>query len=363
MFTQEKKVSPWLVSPLWDSLWLFSGLWLLSVLLVATPLGKAGFISSAFFIGGFAILWGGHILSPMLCAWSTPKLRSHLRENKFNLITIPLVILASSCALGVFSINASQPPNPWFQAKWEITGIGYLMGLTFLVWNTWHFASQHYGVLSIYRIRAKQFESFDKRFDRFFCLFMTGVLLPISWYTQSARLDMLFEYLPTPKPMGRLAITVIVISVILLAYALKKEWGRSTRSVPKLIYLTSIGVQPIFGTISYPLYHFAIFSMAHWIVAIALAARIQSNKYNQKFAVHAAFFLCLSIPMYFLFRSTYFVNWLLDVFAVNVTINVTGLLIGFAYGITFVHFIYDRYIYSFRRPEIKDSIGKHLLTI
>jgi hypothetical protein len=44
------------------------------------------------------------------------------------------------------------------------------------------------------------------------------------------------------------------------------------------------------------------------------------------------------------------------------TTTVLGALSGAYFGITFVHFLYDRYVYSFRRPEVRKAVASYLFT-
>jgi hypothetical protein len=72
----------------------------------------------------------------------------------------------------------------------------------------------------------------------------------------------------------------------------------------------------------------------------------------------------ISVPLYYvLLRPTAFGNFDTAVhlgYQLGETSLMLGLLSGTYFGITFVHFMYDRFVYSFRDPQVRNAIARHL---
>ena len=165
------------------------------------------------------------------------------------------------------------------------------------------------------------------------------------------------------------------------------ETCKTQSSWPRGLYVVSIGIQPVFGTISFPIYHFAVFSICHWLIALALASRILDNEFIPErrattwfrglglgFWMTVFAFVLASVVMYGIFHSqtihrTAGIIAPLDygdgsLFAYKMGIFQTafGALSGAYFGISFVHFMYDRYVYALRCPEIREWIAPHLFS-
>lgn len=370
----DRAQSPWLVSPLWDTTWMFSGLWLLAIIMLTQAFGKGAGSIYWLAIVGWVVLWGGHIVAPIVGAWSRAELRSDILEQPARYIALPAALFLISCVFGVFAGEGAADATPFLMVNYRFTGLGTGFMLFFIVWNIWHFSSQHFGVLSIYRVRKGQFAPEDRTWDRRFTILMTCGLVPLAWYSQGRRLGAVIEVLPTPDPQGLLAYSVVIASVLLTAYAIFREYQRPNSSTPKMIYFASVGIQPIIGVLAYSLYHFAVFSMAHWLVAIALSARVTSNAatessgpaatWQRSFALQVAILIAISLVAYVLVRSsvipTAFSAIAKGSVPDSVNMQVVGLIAGAGTGASLVHFIYDRYLYSFHRPIIRKAVSTHL---
>lgn len=70
MVESHSRTDSWLVSPRWDAFWMFSGLWLVALIGLSSLFGFAHPAAGAVFLAGFFLLWGGHLLSPILCVWA-----------------------------------------------------------------------------------------------------------------------------------------------------------------------------------------------------------------------------------------------------------------------------------------------------
>src|SRR5262245_60510811 len=101
---------PWLTSPLWDAFWMLSGLWLLGIVLVAQGAGYVPAVPNLLAFAAVALLWGGHILSPVIVSWANRDLRTHMLSKPRKFIGLPLAILLISVALSVLG-DLSQWPG------------------------------------------------------------------------------------------------------------------------------------------------------------------------------------------------------------------------------------------------------------
>jgi hypothetical protein len=213
--TRTEALQQWLQSPWWDSLWMLSGLWLLLIVMCAQSAGYVPLVPRL--LAGFAVglLWGGHILSPIVVGWANHGLRSHMLLHWPQFVALPVGIFLTSVFLGVLG-DMSQ----WtVRSPMLTTSLNPRLVLfyAFILWNTWHFAAQHFGVLSIYRRTAGQRSNRDRWLDRWFCIAMTCVLTPMAWYAQdrSEFFGPLFGSLPSPSAMPALGTVVMVTAATL----------------------------------------------------------------------------------------------------------------------------------------------------
>lgn len=357
------------------------GIWLLGFLLVVHVTGMADAVTYKLLLFGLLTTWGGHVVAPMIAAWRSNILRDELWKSPAYYVALPVMLMIGFGIIGALTVQGSANAYPYLMSNYRFTGFGAAMFLIFVAWNTWHFASQHFGVLSIYRVRAKQFDDRDRRWDRIYAVGMTCGLMPIAWYTQGRRLGVLNEVFELPNPHGALAMSVVAVSMVITAIALAYEFRKPNRSLPRLLYIVSIGIQPVFAVVSYTIYHFAVFSMAHWIVAIALVARVWSNEAasheverpnvwtaaQRMFAFQVMIMIGVSVVFYFVWRSSvipHFADWAAVRLALSgdgsYGLRAMGAVGGALLGLNITHFMYDRFIYSFRRPAIRQAIAPYL---
>lgn len=365
----------------WDSFWILNGFWILALLILSRPLDLGRGFSLQIIFFGLLLLWGGHILSPIITTWANPEFRRHMLDHWKRYILLPLITLALPCIL--FSLGLtflkSNPGSATFASNDLVTLVIY----TFILWNTWHFSAQHFGILSIYRRRSSLNDPAIRIRDRRFTVIMTCGLLPLAWYTQSQRLGPLYEYLPTPEARGTLAWLIIGTAVGLTLYMVFGEFKRKRTATPRALYMITIGFQPVFASISYFTYNFALFAMSHWIIAIALSSRILANQgtsesasprqhYQWYLGIYFGF-IALSIPIYLFFYSPevmgpvasdarFLITSVFQREAAPMLGTLTGttamaVLAGLYFGITFVHFQYDRFQYSFHDENVRKTIA------
>jgi hypothetical protein len=132
----------WLVSPLRDGYRLLSGLWLVSLLIVARFTGFLPDIRSPLLLYIPLLLGGGHIISPMLTAWGIPAFRQVMLRRRGRYVTAPLCVLALCIVFGMLGDMGWWSLTPAIR---ETINPRYMLFFIMMVWNTWHFAGQHFG--------------------------------------------------------------------------------------------------------------------------------------------------------------------------------------------------------------------------
>src|SRR5262249_60980387 len=102
------------------------------------------------YFGLTALFWIGHRLSSTYLAYCTEAYRPLLRQQPIRFIALPLLITATCFALFLPADSAL----PWTREE-------RLIGLAIIdyAWVTYHFAAQHFGALSLYRLRAARASS------------------------------------------------------------------------------------------------------------------------------------------------------------------------------------------------------------
>lgn len=257
--------SNWLRSASWDSLWIMSGLWLV-------PLGALFYnspYSETFFyvlLLATPIIGGLHSFLPLIATFSSPGFAERMRPQKSRIIKMSAAVIVVSFALSVAGGMMNRPE------MWLILGYGYLL------WNTWHFAAQNFGVLSLYRSTNEQNSVLERKIDKFYCVTMGCVIMPIVWFCVEARWGPFLKMFPTWIPVQALSIaTVAVASAMTVAYIVY-ELRKENRSYQKIAYVLSIGIQPFAAVWAYYPLHFLAYSIPHWMVEIGITGTIQTKE-------------------------------------------------------------------------------------
>src|ERR1700750_395068 len=142
-----KAESRWIRGPIWDGFWILNALWLAPIVLWLAA-GWADPESSPvdlFYFGLTALFWLGHRFSSTYLVYCTEAYRPLLRTQPVRFVVLPALI-----TFGCFAFFLPEDSAlPWTRAE-RLVGFA----IVDYAWVTWHFASQHFGVLSLYRSRA-----------------------------------------------------------------------------------------------------------------------------------------------------------------------------------------------------------------
>lgn len=379
--------SPWLVSPSWDAFWLLSGAWLLAIVACAQALGRAASLLAVAQPALLFFVWGAHDMSPSVSCWSVRGTREALLRNKGPFIYRPLALLVLS--MGAFAASQwlrETRPDAFRASLWKPH---FLILLLYFVASTRHFAVQHFGVLSLYRRRLGRDGDRDWTVDRAYALVIAAVLLPCAWLLQPVRGELEPFYLlfhRAPGPTGFWGWAVIAADAAVVAAMAVYELTRERRSLPRLLYLGIIGVQPALSVLWYSFYNFPLYALAHYLVEIGLTSRILNSPLEGPLpgepasfsgtwrgaAVRVALLLGLGAIWYAVLFKFALVPYLVRGHALAAgaawtperAIRVARLyrsaFAGAFFGSAFNHFTYSRYAYLFRKPEIRENMAPRL---
>ena len=367
---------PWVRGPAWDGFWMLSALWLAPIVLLLVH-GYSNPESSPLdllYFGLTALFWIGHRLSSAYLAYCTEAYRPLLRAQPVRFVVLPLAITAACFALFLPGDSAL----PWTREE-------RLIGLAIVdyAWVTYHFASQHFGALSLYRARADRGQCIHtRRLDRLFALIVGGVLVFVAdilagsvayqdqWIDRWSFAAWIVSAQDGIRSGGMLAL-LIATAAMLFAELRAPRW-----SLPRVLYIVGIAVMVGLALRPRSLFLFlVIWTSQHWILATGLASQTPcaepapANGVVRR-VLHALnlrpwavmlFLMLLSLVLLPLFEveanretGTYYGDRIFGAFAMQLRTStwVPALLaLGFATG--FIHYLLDRSVYRMSDPQVR----------
>jgi hypothetical protein len=363
--------SPWLRSPFWDSFWMLSGLWLL--LPVALFTAAPGALNAALIVATM-LLWISHRLATTYTAFCVPAYRDLVRQQRLRFIVLPVAICLLVFAF-VYAPRAVVPLDTWGKIQ--------ALGTIFFLYNTYHFGVQHYGVLSIYRMRAGQ-KSTDwlKGYERFLCLAVGGALVALAQVGHGAEVvhdSLVYGALPR-EAIGaafsglRLAAPAVILVLAAVYYA--GELRGQARSLPKMLYVAGLALQGILAYLLSPLAFLFLWGVQHWLVSVALAAHMAGNdpspvlsssrwyafwgRVNRQFwptvlALGLVSMMLTPLLEYGVHREKIATGPAVAAF-LDPFLRVEGIALFFvalSFASVYVHFVMDRAIFRFSDPAVR----------
>jgi hypothetical protein len=371
-------LSPWVRGPLWDGFWMLSALWLAPIVLWLAH-GYSDPESSPLdllYFGLTALFWIGHRLSSTYLAYCTEAYRPLLRAQPIRFILLPILVTAACFALFLPADSAL----PWTREE-------RLIGLAIVdyAWVTYHFASQHFGALSLYRARAERGWSIQtRRLDRFFALTVGGALVFVADILagavayQDQWIDRWFfaAWIVSAQNGirgGAILALFIATAIMLFAEARAPRW-----SLPRVLYIVGIAVMVGLALRPRSLFLFlVIWTSQHWILATGLAsqtprAELAPRRGVMRAAIHklniqpwavVLFLMMVSVALLPLFEveanretGTYYGDRIFGAIATQLRTSswVPALLaLGFATG--FIHYLLDRSVYRMSDPQVRTA--------
>lgn len=375
---------PWVRGPAWDAAWMLSALWLVpAVLLLAgqTEDPRSGPLDVLFF-GLTALLWLGHRVGTTWLAYTTTAYRPLVRAEPGRFLMVPLTIVAVCFAL----ILPADTALPWTRAE-------RLVGLVILDYLlvTYHFASQHFGALSLYRVRAGRTGSSKLRsLDRLYALVIGGALVFVAEivagtvFFKSVWVDPWLD----PAWVESAAVPLRLVGTALVGTAtlgmLLLETRQPRPSLPRVFYLVGLALMVVvaFHARS-PFVFIVLWSAQHWIVATGLATLVaraepEPEPSRLRGALHAvnrrpwALLLVLTALSVLLLPfleveavedgETLYATRIFGAFATALrTSSWVQALVALGFATAFLHYWLDRAVYRFSDPRAREAARGLLL--
>lgn len=370
------KGQSWIRSGAWDSFWILNGI---PIALIFFIFQKFDLDGKATLAAGF-LLWGGHLVSPVLVAWSHSEFKAQMIKHKIKFIWIPLLAIIASTLIGLLTglnlmgIPAGPDFLPQITATKDYVNGMVLLSIFYLTWNTYHFAFQYFGIMTIYRIKAGGYSPIQRKFDLIFCNLSYLIIIPLSWWLVHHRLaGPYFHYLKSPTNLTKefLKYTCIIVSIFITAIMFFREIKRTqSYCLPRLILIPTIGLLPLLVFWIDPAF-VAIYNFSHWLIAIGIAAhtisidksKIKKTSWRKSFLFYVVLLIGVSIMTFDLAIAGVKLSQLTyDLISFNNVPILLSALVGFRFGFVMVHFIYDKIIYKFSDPSVRKTIGADLLT-
>jgi len=292
---------------------------------------------------------------------------------------VRFVVLPVLITIGCFAFFLpADSALPWTRAE-------RLVALAILdyAWVTWHFASQHFGALSLYRARAGRARCVQtRRFDRFFALIVGGALVFLADILagavayQDQWIDRWFfpTWMVSSQDVIRDGATIVL--VVITAAVLFGELRTSSWSWPRVLYIVGIAVMVGIALRPRSLFLFiVVWTSQHWIVATGLASQTVRGEPapsggRTRRLLHGlnvrpwAVVLLLAIVSVLLLpifeieanrqAGTYYGERIFGAIATGLRTSswVPALVaLGFASG--FIHYLLDRSVYRMSDPQVR----------
>jgi hypothetical protein len=268
----------WIKSPAWDLVWVLNALWLAPlVLLLARGHDhvRTSPVDGLFF--ALAVpLWFGHRVSSAWLAYATPAYRPLLATQRLRFVVAPLAIAVACFAL--LLAPESVLPMPLTERVVWLAVLDYLL-------VSYHFAAQHFGLLSLYRARAgRASDAITRRLDRWFALVVGGgfVVLADALAGSIAFQDRWIDPLLGAGGADVFSRTLrdggIVFVVILTALMLRVELRSQRPSLPRVAYVLGVSAMVLFAFLARdPFLFIVLWSVQHWSAAMGLASLAASG--------------------------------------------------------------------------------------
>jgi len=388
--------SPWIESPRWDALWIFAGLWapLLAIgaYLLLHGSGTAqtqrafgtGIEGIAFIYLPLSVL---HRITTTYAVLGTSILRDERRAQPGRYYYVPLAITAGCILLALaFTFHDAFAFMPSLHGRlWAFFLLAYVM----YGWERWHFCAQEFGVLSIYRVRAKQSAPADKRFDRLFTVFlMLGVNTVLVFRAGFHELRNVVLYgTPLVSYRGQwlepIALCAFGVGLLLSAAAIARELRHPQRSLPKLAFYVLVSGHSLvlyFLPNSLGLF-FLSYVFHHWMVSVGLFSRVTLNAFDaapahpDKTARSPAMQLLFGVGPFLIAALVLYLtceqldragnlypvpNAMIFAGAATGAKIIAGVIIGLFFALNYLHYYYDRCFYAFSSPAVRKTVGAHL---
>jgi hypothetical protein len=268
----------WIKCPAWDLVWILNALWLAPLVLLLARGHDDVRVSpvDGLFFALAVPLWFGHRVSSAWLAYATPAYRPLLAKQWLRFVLAPIAIVMA--CFGLLLAPESVLPVPLTERVVWLAVLNYLL-------VSYHFAAQHFGLLSLYRARAgRASEPSTRRLDRWFSLVVGGGFVVVaealagSIAFQDRWIDPLLGAVGSDLFARTISDVGIVLVVILTALMLRVELRSQRPSLPRVAYVLGISAMVLFAFLARdPFLFIVLWSVQHWSAAMGLASLAASG--------------------------------------------------------------------------------------
>ncbi|WP_427308906.1 hypothetical protein [Cupriavidus sp. H39] len=367
----------WIKSPAWDLVWVLNALWLAPLILLLAwghDNVRASPVDGLFF--AFTVpLWFGHRVSSAWLAYATPAYHPLLAKQRLRFVVAPFAIVVA--CFGLLLAPESVLPMPLTERVVWLAVLDYLL-------VSYHFAAQHFGLLSLYRARAgRKSDAATRRLDRWFALVVGGGFVVLaealagSVAFQDRWIDPLLGVGWTDVFARTLHDGGIAFVVILTALMLYAELRSQRASPPRMAYVLGVSSMVLFAFLARdPFLFVVLWSVQHWSAAMGLASLTASggdqapatqwqrllapvNRRGWAVLLVLAIASALLLPVLEVEAVTDDYTYADRIFGdaarwLRSSPFVPALLaLGFATG--FIHYLLDRAVFRFSSPDVRQA--------
>ncbi len=326
------------------------------------------------YFGLTALFWIGHRLCSTWLAYCTEAYRPLLRTQPVRFIVLPVLVTILCFAFFLPADSAL----PWTRGERLV-----VLAIVDYAWVTWHFAAQHFGVLSLYRSRAGRSACVrTRRLDRFFALSVGGGLVLIADILagavayQEQWIDRWFfpEWIASAQDQVRNGATAALLIATVLVLA--AELRASRWSLPRVMYIIGIALM-VFVALRprSPFLFLVVWTSQHWIVATGLASQVSTGEPapaagRVRRALHhlnirpwavVLFLTVLSVVLLPFFEveanrevGTYYGDRIFGAIATALrTSSWVPALVALGFATGFIHYLLDRSVYRMSDPQVR----------
>jgi hypothetical protein len=348
----EEARSPWIESAAWDLGWIHCGFWLaaLHALLLKRATGFAAWYAFA-----FLAFWMSHRAGTVFISFGLREYRALLAAQRARFLDLPAAWFLLAFAV-LFAPPAWLPLSPTDR-------LGALILIRFGC-DALHFGGQHYGVLSLYRLRARQdprspFKAAEKAFC--FAAALVSMVAPAVLRLALPALS------PAFSPEGAARLWVGAAFVAFAAFVAAAEASAPRPSAPKLLYVLYLAGAAVAALSARSLAQAGlVVALQHYVVATGLATRMIANAApapgrpprprKSPAAAFALLFVLGLLPAVWGWRSGQAVplDWLLGRWRSAADGGlVFKLSAALAYGLSYAHNAWDAAVFRLQDPAVR----------
>lgn len=257
-------------SKLWDSFWFQSAYWIFPLFFLIFAIGgENGFKTYAAIV--FIATRLSHIYFSMYLCLAHPAYQEVKQQSKLRFYIIPAAIVA------VFTLFFITPD--WLIPADPALRLKIYVFVTF-PYVYYHYALQHYGILSMYRGRAGQIASSGQLwFEKAYCHITTSLV--ISALTLKNFYDVKLGsfsfgtlFMVEKIDWNMVAWLVLIPLTIIFIY---RELRLSNPSLPKLFYAVSMSLMSVVLTLDSFFLSWMLLDMQHTLAIFGLGGHILAN--------------------------------------------------------------------------------------